>query len=202
VFGGVADQAMTRLHTRTPTQLKLRKNCRNTKPIAVMNSLLTGIGLADTLTVEGPIPQRITYDDDREQARQIAKHLKHLTGRGIEAHDIVVLSPRRRANSVFAQPLPGGPEIVDYVEGDQIGTVRHSTIRGFKGLESQVILVADIADLSSSHARSDLYVACSRANAILTLFCKTSTDDDYRLRTKDFGAELMDHFGQPDEGGA
>ena len=190
LFGRVDDKAVGLLYSCGPAQMRLRRNCRNTEPIAVMNSLLTGVEFARTLSVQGPVPERLVYRNHAHEGRLLSSELNRLLSQGLDPRDIVVLTPNKRAQSILAHSLPHGPEIVDYSEESNSKRIRHSTIRGFKGLESQAVVVADIEDLSSSRARADLYVACSRARAILTLLCVDSTTEDYLRRAEEFGREL------------
>ena len=55
--------------------------------------------------------------------------------------------------------------LADWQEGKGILC---TTVRAFKGLEADALLVTDVGAFSPVFTRSDLYVACSRAKHLLT----------------------------------
>jgi VIT1/CCC1 family predicted Fe2+/Mn2+ transporter len=52
----------------------------------------------------------------------------------------------------------------------QPNAIRYSTIAGFRGLESDAIVVVGVDELTSESVHSLLYVAASRARALLAIF--------------------------------
>ena len=70
--------------------------------------------------------------------------------------------------------------------------VRFSTVASFKGLESDVVLLVDIDDLSDE-AQSLVYVGASRARVLLHVFLAESTRERF--------GELATAFGRRSAGG-
>ncbi len=93
----------------------------------------------------------------------------------------VILSPFRLERSCMADARKGyGLEITEEIENlGKAGHVFFSTIKAFKGLEAEnVILIhADIPGRIAALAEEDLYVACSRATGRLAIL--TNSDDAY-----------------------
>lgn len=91
----------------------------------------------------------------------------------------VILSPFRLENSCMADTRKGyGLEVTEDIENlGKAGYVFFSTIKAFKGLEAEnVILIhADIPGRIAALEEEDLYVACSRATSRLAIL--TNSDE-------------------------
>ena len=57
----------------------------------------------------------------------------------------------------------------------------------FKGLESNVVVLVDIDGLGTDWQKSTLYVATTRARALLAIFLDSGLEDDYHEAARDFG---------------
>ena len=64
-------------------------------------------------------------------------------------------------------------------------SLKFSTVHSFKGLESPVVIIADIDRVDSDEPRSLLYVAMSRARSLLILMISEGarTSFERRIRT-------------------
>ena len=88
--------------------------------------------------------------------------------------DITILSPHRLENSVLQWiKIP----ICD-LQNDSDGNVRdapkYSTIQSFKGLDSQVVILVDSDDIRKEHYQRMMYIATTRARALLYVLKKNS----------------------------
>lgn len=192
LYGNVAPVALASLNAAGPARYNLSVNCRNTSPIAVMTALISGIKSAHTLKVEGPDVVLNWYNNENDQRVQVANALKRLLGQKVAPSEIVVLGPRRLKNSGLKSGLPGVPfPLYDSSEGDRGNRcIRYSSIKAFKGLESDYVIVVDIDDLVSPESLLDVYVASSRACGYLELFIANSIRNQYEERAVEFGRTI------------
>lgn len=97
-----------------------------------------------------------------------------------EARRIAFLSPYRLENSsLFRTREAHGKRIVTQLdEWDAPDTVYFSTIKSFKGLEADGVVVVDIDEptLGQGLDRNELYVACTRGRARLAVLCNSDPD--------------------------
>ena len=138
---------------------RLNKNCRNTRKICIDIENIVGIpeNAAFEDTIDTPAVNHITYCDMQDQKVRLEALLLDLKEKNIPAKDIVILSPKKRCNSVVQ--LLEGYNIKDY-SVKSTGRVRFSTIQAFKGLESSTIILTDIEDYQDEKL---IYVGLSRA---------------------------------------
>lgn len=150
------------------TTASLRRNCRNTRRIGEETALVSGFkSLPYRLDAEDCLPVDYRYWGDRDhQRRRLDEVLRSLRDEGIPSEDVVILSPRRFESSVASEvttvkvaPIEGLNEA-----GEEI---RFSTIHGFKGLESPVVILCDIESIDDEKDRALLYVGMSRARSHL-----------------------------------
>lgn len=138
---------------------RLNKNCRNTKKICIDIENILGIpeNAAFEDTIDTPAVNHIIYSDIMDQKVKLEELLLDLKAKNIQEKDIVILSPKKRSNSVVE--LLDGYDIKDY-SGKSTGRVRFSTIQAFKGLESSTVILTDIEDYKDEKL---IYVGLSRA---------------------------------------
>jgi hypothetical protein len=151
---------------------ELRYNFRNTKQVARYAA-----GLADVASAphadcpDGPEPTVQKQQPGPAGVAQIEALVKELTEtESVAPEDIVILTPHSRRNSSLASRTHlAGLELADE-PGNRSGRLLHTSIGAFKGLESPVVIVADLSpddELSNPNAR---YVAASRATQVLFVF--------------------------------
>ena len=108
----------------------------------------------------------------------------------------MILSPRSYERSLIASIDPSRlpRRIVDLtkveVDADD-GRIHFSTIAGFKGLESDAVLLIDIDDLSSSNQAELLYTGASRAKSLLALVLDESCRPLYTERVRELVGRLI-----------
>jgi len=143
---------------------ELSVNCRNTRAIhrEVMKKYV-GTVEPEVRGPEGRAPEPIHADD---QVAAVAEVLERLCGKEeIPTQDVVVLSSHGTKNSrIYNEGLPGRYQLTDK-RPPPAGKVHFSSIRGFKGLESSVVVLCELEleDLEDQTLGQQLYVAFSRA---------------------------------------
>lgn len=168
---------------RAPTIL--RRNCRNTRVIAEETALLSGFEqLPYRLGSEAGVPvDYARYRDDAHQAVLLGEKITKLLADGVHPENVVILSPRKMANSavrllddcalfriieVGAAPLHSRKPVI-----------RFATAQAFKGMESSVVVLCDVDTLGDGDPQSLLYVAMSRARCQLTVLRHEATQPAY-----------------------
>lgn len=151
-------------------------NCRNTRSISEETALLSGFDSPPYRMgqVKGlPVDYRY-YDRSDAQRALLTETLKRLLADGIKPADIIVLSRFRFQNSSAAS-LKDGIHFRIVETGDtvriseRVPVIRFATAQSFKGMESPVIVLCDIDQITDGE-QAMLYVAMSRARSQLTIF--------------------------------
>jgi hypothetical protein len=192
VFGGMAASALRRVSEAKPVEWPLTVNCRNTAPIAQQVSLLSGVPLSDVLAPNGPDVEICWYDSADEQSKAIKDALHKLKREGFRPSQSVVLSRYRLERSAISG---AGLSIADLSrggDGDETDGVRFSTIASFKGLEADVVILADVDDLFSNEGLASVYVGASRAKVALFVYVATSQKQRFQALAKEFGRALVE----------
>ena len=174
-----------------PAHNKLTRNCRNTRRIAEETYLLSGFESPPSRFGEqqGPPVEYEYWENSEDFVKILERKIKSLLKEGISVEDIVILSPRRLQSSALADvkrisgfPLEDGSRNLDIMRKKKI--VKFSTIHSFKGLESSVIIVIDIEEVSGNRSQSLLYVSMSRAKSLLVLMINKQVKDSVDLIKK------------------
>ena len=151
---------------------RLPHNFRNTKQIAHYAAALVGAELIPHPDCpEGTPPLEKKQLPGPAGLAQIEELVKELVEKeSVAPGDIVILTPHSRRHSLLANKTHlAGFELADEPH-QRSGKLLHTSIGAFKGLESPVVIVADLAaadELSNPNAR---YVAASRATQVLYVF--------------------------------
>jgi superfamily I DNA/RNA helicase len=96
----------------------------------------------------------------------------------------VVLTPRTRERSHLWHIGPvGNFQLTDQWSAGS-GEVFCSTVHSFKGLESPVVILAEIEPYGSLDLETVLYVGCSRACNHLVVLASDRLSDDVKRRLK------------------
>ena len=141
----------------------LPANVRNTKAIASFVSVFyDGVAEAHTRSPEGRTPQILGYEDDDGLARLLGIVLKNLVEEEqVPLDDIVVLTPSGKGKSrLRARERIDGFRLSEQPEPDAVFA---TSIHGFKGLEREVVILAELGDKHLDDLRQYLYVGASRA---------------------------------------
>jgi superfamily I DNA/RNA helicase len=139
----------------------LTVNCRNTQ--AIHREVIKKYAGTVVPDVMGPTGRDLELIHTADQQTAVAGALERLCGsEEVPPQDVVVLSSHGREHSKVANDLPGRYDLID--EAGKLGdVVQFSSIRGFKGLESPVVVLCELEDLDDATIDQQLYVGFSRA---------------------------------------
>jgi len=112
---------------------------------------------------DGDAPAIVVYASKKRALAALDRTVRDLINDGVAPNRIVVLTPRSRANSLLAdrEEVCGLPLVSTVTEGTE--ALLHTTISSFKGLEADVVILADIDPSDRRCGRRVRYVAASRA---------------------------------------
>lgn len=189
LYGGMESGAIERLERSHPAPFALTVNCRNTVPVAVETSILSGSPLGEILAAEGPDVRHHWFGTQDEHARELDLTVRYYIEQGVRPDQIVVLSPRRMEASGIPSAL-GGIPCVPRDKFQRGVRILFSTVQAFKGLEADVVLLTGLGDLGGLETRAALYVGASRATACLDIFMDVSCQAAYQQRAVEFGSAL------------
>ncbi len=152
----------------------LNKNCRNTRAIARACGKVLGRDIkSPRFCPEGVDPIIRPYADPAEVREGCVALLKEVVGQeGVHPSRVALLSQYRPERSALGSEKLGSYALVDDVDTWQTGQgVWFSSIRAFKGLEAEVMVLVDVEDFrEGKFERQDLFVACSRARHRLYVY--------------------------------
>lgn len=152
---------------------KLHKNCRNTKQIASANTLMTNIPNQGKPTVSGPQVEYASYNGRADERQKINAIVRNIKDSGAFGGDFIILSRYTLSNPQNGLGLSGLDKDLGTLKVTgplwkaKKSEVRFSTISGFKGLESKIVIMIDVDHFSDEDTRLLNYVAASRACAML-----------------------------------
>jgi hypothetical protein len=142
----------------------LSENCRNTQHV---HRTFVPFYRGGTLpTTQGPLGRPVevrTYDSERTMKQHIQSvlHTLHVVER-VPTEDIVVLTPRSSETSELWRLQPFGNFRLSSRWDDSSGVYCNSVYR-FKGLESPVVILAEVYPSQKQDLEALLYVGASRA---------------------------------------
>lgn len=167
------------------TDYKLKINCRNTKKIGEETSAVSGFSAPPFLPseIEGVPVDYIFYENENEKIEKIESILQKLSEDKIAPKMITVLSAVAVENSCFELLSKSKSFDIDQLSHnffeEGFNKITFSTIHSFKGLENSIIVMTDVNDLTSSTARSLMYVGMSRARQKLFMVISKDLKDKY-----------------------
>jgi Nuclease-related domain/UvrD-like helicase C-terminal domain/PhoH-like protein len=151
----------------------LSLNCRNTQMIAKQLEFATGsVGLkVSEKAPEGEAVQYFCHTSDSQMYRNLEIALAGLKDQGVKAEDIAVLFQRRPTEDGLRAAGRASRWRLNEYDETSPGAVLWTTIHAFKGLESQVVVLADVKSRIRDEIDSLLYVGMSRARTKLIVLC-------------------------------
>lgn len=189
IFAEVDEETMVKeLEQRTGrfARFRLLTNCRNTRPIGEEVSTISGLAAPPFLpaSVEGiPVNYRF-FRDSVDQSKQVNEIIHHLLSEGISYRDITILSPLKYENSCLVSDDQISFKRVDLTRSATLRrprkTIGFSTIHAYKGLESAVVVVVDVAHVTGARNQALLYVGMSRARHRLSVLISDTARDEYQ----------------------
>ena len=164
--------------------LSLTRNCRNTQRI---HQVVMQFYQSDqTPLAQGPLGRPVevrTYTSVLGLRRALRQVLHRLVVEGnVPSEDIVVLTPRGQERShLWRMGMVGNFRLTDQWSAGS-GEIFCSTVHSFKGLESPVVILAEIEPYGAQDLESILYVGCSRACNHLIVLASTRLSEDVKRR--------------------
>ena len=153
------------------SRFKLTINCRNTRRIAVASASVLDLD-PDTFArapVGGPL-RVLRAGSPSHQKGLVTQELRSLLRReDVPPVHIAVIGPAAKANGSLSDltDIDGIPIVTSVQQWRDGEGVLVTTARSFKGLEAEVVVLYDLAGFGQLFRREDLYVACTRAKALL-----------------------------------
>lgn len=158
-----------------PPPLELRVNCRSTIAIAQYAANVFG-EMATTRGIVGPNPQLREVANRREMVRGIQRLAETLIEReGVTPADIVVLADTVEILDAMKSLSAGSIPFVGEGEG-----IKLETVRRFKGLESNVVILALSERIAEQELLALAYTGMSRAKTALYVFASAKIRDGVR----------------------
>lgn len=166
------------------TSYNLTVNCRNTKEIANANTLMTNIPQVNRVKASGPQVEQYSYESLEDERSQIYALIERLKDDGVRNNDVVILSAYSLNNPKCFLCEKGIPSKLGRLKtggkmwSAKIDEIRFSTISAFKGLESKVLILADVDSFAEESRKLLNYVAISRAEIALFVFYSSASEDE------------------------
>ncbi|MCC7362111.1 MAG: NERD domain-containing protein [Anaerolineales bacterium] len=155
----------------------LSRNLRNTQQVhkMVMNYYRSGTIPAALGPIGRPVEVHAYADGDA--LKQLLRQALHrlVSQENVSPEDIVVLTPRAAARSVLWRfGSLGNFRLTDkWAAGG--ADIYCTTVHSFKGLESPVVILAEIDEQAALDLETILYVGCSRAVSHLIVLAESNT---------------------------
>ncbi len=150
-------------------RLVLHKNCRNTAEVFKTSCSIMGLENVTYNEVHGEIPVAKFYTREDEEEKIVSDFIKRVMDEGLNSSDVVILTAKTIENSwIDPGKKYAGQELS--CEGES-GKILFTTIRKFKGLEAEAILIVDaqMSALTNPENRRLLYTGSSRAKNLLNI---------------------------------
>jgi hypothetical protein len=192
---GVETQEMVdmRLSDGAPAFDDLFENCRNTRQVAVQASIVSGIDLAVSGAPDGPQCHVHYYSSREDSVAQLEAIVRELIANDVPARDIAILSTRRHENSLLAEKQElAGRRLADpsNMAALRDGSLLFTTMHAFKGLERQVVIAIDLAEIGEDWCAMLHYAGLSRARGLLHVLLPTTARRAYDRQGEAFGRRL------------
>jgi len=158
--------------------LKLPMNCRNSQNIAQFCGDIIDIDSNTHEKAPVGVPVKLQIEKKDERRLGIVQELvkKWIESEGLKPSQVAILSPWKKEKTCLAGTEKlGNVLLTDSIDDWNDGNgVLLTTIRGFKGLEADVVLLIDITSPGEHpvFSVSDYYVACSRAKSVLHVLAR------------------------------
>jgi archaellum biogenesis ATPase FlaH len=192
IYGSMSEEALKYLHTNYYFKYELSVNCRNTREVAVLGSIMSEMVIPINENLTSGRTQSPRFASRGELLRAVVNTIEELFSAGLPPAEILVLSPRTLENSLVSPLSQGSSPVIGPWGGAPAPGVKamFSTIHSFKGLESGAVILVDL-DIESEVSRKHLlYIGCSRAKAILCPVLPDSNKITYASLASSYGARL------------
>lgn len=148
-------------------------NCRNTRRIVVCANAATQIATVPFETAPlGRPPKIITPNDPAAMTGLIQQEVRSLLDQHrLAPRQLAIIGPTGKARGPLASVtnVDGVPLVEDARSWREGGGILVTTARSFKGLEADVVILADFSGLGGLFTVCDLYVALTRPRSHLII---------------------------------
>lgn len=150
-------------------RLVLHKNCRNTAEVFKTSCSIMGLEKVSYNEIHGEVPTAKFYQTTAEMEAIVSDFMKRVTAEGLLPEDVVVLTAKTVDKSWLDVTKEYGGQQLSLTK--ELGKILFTTIRRFKGLEAEAILIIDVpmSSLAVLENRRLLYVGSSRAKNLLNI---------------------------------
>ena len=158
----------------------LSRNLRNTKQI---HTVVQAFHSDPTnIVCDGPEGEQVVigyYRGEDRLHRKIGKELKRLVrDESVACSDIAVLTPLKGKSSL-GEGDRAGDFTLTWEEPAGANDIQLHTIYRFKGLEKPVVILAEVDQRNRPDLDELMYVASSRANALLVILLDADSETDF-----------------------
>lgn len=166
-----ADRSLAQFRKRRASdfaQYSLRVNCRNTPRVAALAEAMGGVVPSYSSvrrTDDGVDPEIRYYAEPQHQICVLEEVLTDLHRQGYQNEEIIILSSTSQSPAAsYICNEPSRTKLAKYDPfGDLGGKIGYCTIQAFKGLESPVVIITDIRNVTEAYSQSLLYIGITRA---------------------------------------
>jgi DNA polymerase III delta prime subunit len=150
----------------------LRINCRNTKKVALHNTLVTGISKPEfrSKNIDGD-PIDMIFCDEDQCLEKIEDLVKKAKSKGVDLKCISILLPKKSERSLINDS--------EYLSAATKEGLTITTIHSYKGLENSFIILCDFDEIHSIESKRLLYIGISRARLGLTIVLSKKLEQSY-----------------------
>lgn len=150
----------------------LTVNCRNTKPIADNTAIVSCAERRAVARAEGPPVEFCVYTQQEGWLGKLTDSLRQLDAESVPTSRIVVLVPKIPSPATVAKftqlsMIKLGKDNVGRLGAEENGPIYWSLVSGFKGLESDVVVLVGVDNIDGQWWRAVTYVGMSRARVRL-----------------------------------
>ena len=198
IYNDELEDGLEMISNYSPVRLNLDTNCRNTKPVGIYNTLITGIPPARYFRVDGDNVKKDCYLNVADQRKKLIKAIRQLLGQGAQPGNICLLSKHRFSNSCLRgenmfEKISAFQDITDLsVRAHNPKSIKFSTIHSYKGLESPIVFVLDIDGFCDPSDIYLNYVALTRATTLLYLFYDIKAEEELQKMIRNSAILLKD----------
>lgn len=191
IYGKLSEQAERRLDRISIARDELLDNCRNTREVAYQTSILSTLEVAVEGAPSGPSCECVFYGSPAEGVARIETELQRLLAADVKPSDIVVLSTRRRENSMIAgHAVLAGLPVRDVADGPAAKSIAFCTMHAFKGLERSVVIAIDLGEIGQDDWAMIHYAGLSRARTLLLPLVPQACERRYKELVAAFGRRI------------
>jgi len=150
----------------------LNINCRNSIRVSNQNEIMTGVTYSRCLNIDNDENVTLKFPIMSSNIKEFDSIISKLIIDGVDLDRITTLYPEK---SFWSHLISESSHKNILAEG----SIGHSTIHSFKGLENDIIIVIGFKELLSRKARQLLYIAISRATFKLYLIFDSKLEAEF-----------------------